>query len=1112
MLQFILGGSGCGKTTYIHNILHNECNTNNNAKLLLIVPDQSAVDTEKTLLQKFGAKILSKIDVLGFGRLCDRIIADYKGTLPDTIEDTDLALVMSMALDGVCANLELFKKRKNSDDLITIMLNTIKEYKKCAVSPAKIREVADLVSSPILKSKLTDTALVYDAYNAVLENTYTEPLKKLEIVKNILSENNIFKDYIIAVDSFANFTAVELDIISILMRESADMYFSLTLENFAEDKKELFFTSHKTYNYITDIAKNNGVAIKPNVELIYNYRAKNEDIKFLQKNIFRLERESSTDPAPNIKIYSGETIYDECDFVASEIKRLIVKEGYLLNDFAILTRDMSAYNGVLQNSLNKYNLRFFNDCREALLQKPLVRLIFYIFDTVSEHFAPESILQLLKTGLIPAKIEDISNLENYIYSWSITANEICRPFTKNPSSISSKKSENDLEQLAKLEQLRQFIVNPLIKFKEICKDATATTITASLYNLLIELKVDECVVNLGEIYRNKGQITFAEEQTRLWEHLVNCLDKMVMIIGGKAINLKRYSRLLRLQLENADIGIIPRGIDLITVASVDRSKIGEKKVVFLLGAIDRLFPLLPKATGLFSNVERTELTKIHNLKLDYNCEDLAKQEDFFAYTAISATSEKLYITTYNSNLNGDSFMPSVIIEQTMEILPNTEVISLSPDLDIKRKLYSEKSAFEFYASVFKSESIISNQLKEYFCSKQEYLSKLNAMGRSLKPTQTQIANKDNIKKIFGDNLDLSASQIDKFYKCPFNYLCDYGFRIKKLEKFNLDTLQHGTFMHYILQKFFTKFRTNILADLDDKAIDEAISEFIKEYIGQNYADIEDKRFIYLLSKIKINATVVVKHIIGELLQSDFEPKYFEYQIGKSSPDIKYILNLENGSAININGSIDRVDTMVAGDGSEYVRIIDYKTGDKSINVSDIIYGINLQMLIYLSAICRNTDMQPAGAIYMPAVSEVLKTDGNDVESLLKEIKNKYKMNGLFLNRIEVLVGMDKELGKYININNKNTEYYKQENILTNGHFELIFDYIDAKIKDMGNNVYNGNFSPVPLKSTSKDSCEYCCYSDICMVDDNSPCIKFETAKKEDALNKIEHELNDKEGD
>lgn len=1098
MLHFILGGSGSGKSEYIRQVFCRHC-ADGDEKLLLLVPDQSSFEAEKLLLQTLGAKAMRRIKIFGFARLCDYVLEHCGKTADMPLESSDLPLITSVALDEVSDLLTVFGKRKNTDDFIETLTEAVEEYRKCGVSPAQLRSAAAKTQDLCTKRKLADSALIYEAFEAVLRDKYTDPIRKLEIAQSCIAQANPFAGWTVAVDSFSNFTSAEYGILSVILRDSSEMYVALTLDPYGEDRDNLFFTANLTYRRISALAKENGTASAPPVLLLENRRTDVPELVFLERNIFRTRREIFDREVSAVEIYTAPTIYDECEFAASEIKRLIVSEGCVLSDFAILMRNGEKYDEILQTTLKKYGLRFFDDRRENVSDKPLIKLIFYIFDSVLSGFDPQSVLQILKTGLTPISLTQTAEFENYLYCRSIDSKQIKNKFTKNPNSMNTRLSSQEQAQLDRIENVRSFVMTALIEFREKCKDANAEEITGALYELLLALHCDECLLSLSEKYRSLGSLQLAEAQTRLWDSLMHSFDKIAMIIGGKKLSLKRYSRLLQLQLANADMGFIPQGQDLITVGSAERTKLSGIKTVFILGAVEGEFPRSPGESGIFSDNERRCLLNL-GLNLDYSCEDVMKQERFVAYSSLTSACRKLYISCYSHSLSGELYSPSSIITQTQEMFPKLTISRLPMRFMPERKLYSQQAAFELCAKRFGKSDALSSQLLEHFSENENYSHKIAAVERALSKKQDGITDKSTVKQLFGDNLTLSASQIEKFYGCRFAYLCRYGLKIKERRRLTVDALEYGSFMHYILQMFFSFIKNHPDIKADRELVNAETEKYIDLYLSEKLggSDDKDERFGYLLTRIKETAQTLILHILEEFEQSRFTPEFFEYKIGADG--VSYVLTLDSGETVSINGSIDRVDIMNGGN-ARYVRIIDYKTNSKQFNLYDILYGLNMQMLLYLSAVCKNTDMRPAGILYMPAIEPIVNAETPNPAEIEKKREKEMTMNGLILDRTEVITGMEADMaGRFIPVSAKSRNNGKS--LISDKQFEQIFSYLDTKITDMAENIYSGKFPAVPLKGAN-DSCEWCPYGDVCGFSENDQTRFIQSAAKEEVLNEIE---------
>ena len=518
MIKFILGKSGTGKTTLIYEKL-NKLSQNPEKPLLLLVPDQSTFQTEKDLLEVLGAKKSRNVLVAGFSKLC-RYVFEQTGNIPvNVIDDGTRAVIMSIAIEQLTEKLNLLKTRNNKS-IAELMLQTLVDCKKSGVTSNALRQGALKVDEPTLCEKLNETALVLDTYEALIAQSYIDPLDDLERLFNILSENNLFKNATIFIDSFSGFTFAQLKVLRLLINQSAKCYISLTLDPLSDGNEEVFATSHKTYKILKDIAKRDSVEIKTPLTLLENKRFYSKELNTLENGIFRNDFETDDTQPKNITLFSASDPYSECEFVARQIKKLIIQENYLYSDISIICHDTTPYRGILDTILEKYEIPYFMDSEKDIEVKPVIRFVASIFKIILDDFERDDVLSLLKTGLTRNTDDEINTFENYLYVWNINNSAFKSEFCNNPRGFSESFSQADRETLLIAEKVRTSIIEPITDFKNICKNKNGKEITELLYNLLCFLGVPEALQELYDTLEHSNEITLDTEQIRIWNMLM----------------------------------------------------------------------------------------------------------------------------------------------------------------------------------------------------------------------------------------------------------------------------------------------------------------------------------------------------------------------------------------------------------------------------------------------------------------------------------------------------------------------------------------------------------------------------------------------------------------
>lgn len=1098
MLRFILGKSGSGKTTYIYNRISELVNSSD-SKIIMLIPDQSSFETEKNFLDLFGAKCAKQISVFGFTRLCSYVFNKVHFRPLNVIDNGTRAVIMNLALEQLTEKLNLFKS-KNNRSVADVMLKTLEDCKNNSVSTDLLRECSLKIDDTTLSSKLYETSLILDTYDAIVSQSYVDPLDDLTRLKNILLENNIFEDYILFIDSFSGFNKQQLDIIEILIKQCKDIFVSLTLDPLTKGNEELFETSYNTMRQITDICNRDFIEIKKSVELDKCMRFNNEELAFLEQGIYRSDFEASDITPVNIKLYPAKDIHDECEFAAREIKRLVIDNGYLYSDISIIAHDISDYRGVLNSVFDKYEIPYFMDIADDIEVKSVIRFVNSLFKIVIDDFERDDVITLLKTGLTSNTFNEISIFENYVYVWNLTNAGVKKEFTQNPRGFSDNMTDNDVRTLEIAEKVRKSVVEPALKFKSDCKDKNATEITKLFYDLMTEIGIQKSLDTMYDTLEKNVEKGLGAEQIRVWNMLMDVLDKMVAVLSDKQITLKRYYELLSIQISSMKLADVPQTLDSVTITTAQRVRLSKQKASFLLGCVDGKFPEAPKTTGVFSMYE-LKILALNDIALANDFVDFSKLENFMAYCCITSSSDKLYLSYPQSNFKGDQFTPSSIIDETLKIFNNLEILDSVDVNSPENTMWALQPAFEEYARWCGNNNLNLGLLNDVFAENEKYRTKISALSRALDHSPFKIESSINTHNLFGSDLKISASQIEKFNLCRFHYFCNYGLRVRERKRAEINPLEYGTLVHFILERFFVKFSKSDYSALTKDDINTFVDKTLEDYTDEYFGGIKDKTksFLFKLSTLKENVLLLLNHMIEELSQSDFEVADCELSIGNDIP--AYTLTLPTGENVAIYGSVDRVDIMEQN-GEKYLRIIDYKTGPKNFKLSNILYGLNLQMLLYLYSVQKNGKGRygvtiPAGILYMPATVPVISADNTmTIEQAESKLSSELKMNGLLLNDITVIKGMDKtEKAIYIPVRIKADMPDSKTSLATLEQFGKIFNKLDIIVAQMASDLYSGNVIASPIKdkktTNSLDACKYCPYDSICAYHMSEPRMLYE---------------------
>lgn len=1087
MLNFVLGRNGSGKTEYLRNIAADRL-TDGSGECVFIVPEQFSFESERSMLEKIGPEKMLKLEIFSFTRLAHILNQKYGEKLKPQIDDGVCSVLMSMTLEALTDKLEFYKKFSSKPMLIGQLITFSDELKKCGIEPKELVEAAKRSDNTILKSKLKELSLITSLYCAQINRNYSDSRDLLTIAADLIPQNDYFRGKTVCIDAFSGFTAQERKVIEQIIKQSDNVFISLCTDSVKKSDCgfSLFDNVTGELQKLKSSAEKMNIAVAKPIFLSVETDEKSDDLSYLEKSVFSSYPQEYDGDCKNIVLCSAGNKTDESDFIACTIKKLLRLGDYRCREIAVVERTQDTYDKELNESFKKFGIPFFEDKRQPISAQPVIVLVNCLLIMSQNGLSTESLFRYLKTGLIDIGESDIGELENYAVIWKIDGAKWKNDFTENPDGLGVEFNEKSTKKLVRFNEIRKQAVGPILAFRRDFSDADGIEKSRLIYNFLKSHKIADRLAALASDLIESGNSSLADEQDTVWQLLMQMLDNLSNVIGEITVTPKRYFELYSVLLSTVSLGTIPQSIDAVTIGSAERMRITGCRAVFIVGANSGVFPLDLPTDGILNDRERKSLEKL-GLELTKTAEYKTVDEHFFAYHALTGAKEKVFISYSLSDYSGSALFPSEIVNEINEIFPNVRHIDTACINSID-KIESDASAFELAAREFNSGGELSATLNQYFENMPEYSDRLNAIDRIVNREETKINDKSLATELFGKSMFVSASRCETYYKCPFEYFCKYGLNAKPRNVAELDPAQSGTVIHYVLEHILSENSRTELNSFDDKIIKEKIKDIMNRYLAEALggSDNKPKRFLYLYSRLLTTLFEVVKRIIEELKVSDFTPTDFELKIDKDGEVEPYEVALPNGGKLYIRGSVDRVDTMQK-DGKTYVRVIDYKSGGKKFLLSDVFFGLNMQMMIYLFAIKQNGeekygDIVPSGVLYMPAKQGGENLDRNaEPQQILSEKLKNSRLNGIVLNDENVIRGMDRTLSKcYINVEPDNKNGGFKGDLITLAELGKLQKKVDAELCEMADSLQNGVIPVLPaVGGNYKNTCEYCDYSQVC---------------------------------
>jgi len=1025
--------------------------------------------------------------------MAHRVINEIGGINNNQITNTGKAMLLSNVMEKQKENLKFLGK---TDKNLDLSLRMITELKKNNISEIMLSENIDNIEDEYIKLKLKDINLLYNDFNKSILDKYLDDDDLLSLIKDKLKQSSMFKNAYIYIDEFAGFTKQEYNIIEELLNLAKQVSVTMctdSLEKSLYPENDIFSPNKNTISKLEDIASKNNIEILNPVKLDKQFRYKNEELKYLSENLYSMNNKKYSESCENIKLFLASNSYSEIENVANNIIELVRDKGYKYKDISIITKEIDVYSSLINSIFNKYNIPVFVDEKKDLNQNILVKYIIAVLDIFSKSWNLESVFNYLKTGFISdLSNNDIYILENYCKKCGITG---FKKFENEWTIITESK-----EDIEKLNNLRIKIITPLLEFKEqLGKDKTVKDITKSLYIFLEKNNIKEILLNKINKFNELGNIELANIYNTSWDLLIEILDELVLILGDEKISFESYTNLLKVGFNNSSLGKIPATLDEVIVGDVDRTRSGKKKVIFIIGLNDGKFPSVNKNEGFINDEERIYL-KEKGIELAKTTKEQIYDENFNIYKAFGVAEEKLYLSYPASDNEGKGLRKSVLINKVKKIFPELE--EESDIVQTKTYIRSRDITFDLLLlnlrKYLNGEEIDPIWLEIYkiYSEDKDYKEKLEKGIQGFYYSNIgENISKENLEKLYGNTLKTSISKLESYKRCPFSYYLKYGLKLSDRTQLKLEKLDTGTLMHDIIDNFFEflKEKNVSVKQIQDEEIDKIIEEILnnKLQLKQNYIFNSISKYVVLTKRLKKVVTRAVRYIINTLKYSNFSVLGTEIEFGENKQYEPIQINLENGKKVEIIGKIDRIDIAENKNG-KYIRIIDYKSSVKNIDLNEVVAGIQIQLLTYLDAVSKKENADLAGVLYFNLIEPIIKAKNKHLteEQLEQEIRNNFKMNGLILGDVDVVKMMDNNLvtgnsnivPAYIDKDGNLSK--SKPSILEKEDFLALQNKVEKVIKQISKEILSGEITqkPIYLQKNKRIACEFCNYKAICGFD------------------------------
>ena len=1050
MLELIIGKDHTKNTDEVLRRLAEDVAQRRGGRIVL-VPELISHDMERRLCMAAGDTASRYAEVLSFTRLARRVSDSVGSATLDCLDKGGRMVAMAAATRQLHSKLKAYAPVETKPEFLIQLVDAVDEFKRCCITPRDLK-AASARSEGVLAQKLEELSLVMETYDALCALGKRDPRDQMQWVLEQLEDSDFARNRVFYIDGFPDLTRQNMAIVAHLIRESEQVVVSLNCDGVGS-KRFSFEKAGQTAVDMILLAKRADVPVK--ITVVEQDRSA---LAVVREKLFQgsIQREEL---GGCLRLRTADSIWQECRAVAKDVLEL-VRSGCRYRDISIVCTDMAAYRPVLSLVFGRLGIPVYLSGTEDILGKGAVTTVLSALEAALDGFEQRAMLRYLRSVLSPLDAEVCDQVENYAVVWRISGNRWKEPWKNHPDGLSGVWDDGVREQLDQIEAARASAVEPLVRLRQGFRDAVklADQVMA-LYDFLSQIRFPERLAELAAVAEEDGKARDAQIMDQLWEILVAAMEQLYDVLGETVWDQDAFQRLFQLLLTQYDVGTIPTVLDSVTVGPVTAMRCQREKHLFILGAVEGSLPAYGGSNGVLTDQERTAL---RGLDVPLTGGALEGVQEGFAevYGVFCGASETI-------TLSCPSDQPSFVYRRLKELVGKEEH---AEDDGWSTDPYDVACGL-----VKRGDGALAKTLG----LDETYEQVKRSVSYSLGNIQ-----RENVDKLYGRRLTMSASQVDRQAECKLSYFLKYGLRLRERKEAEVDPAEFGTYVHAVLEDTCREVMAR--GGFHEVSLEETLElarMYSSKYAQEHFSQLDSKRMEYLFQRNARELDLVVQELWEELSVSYFEPVSFELHFGREG-EMDFIRIPSGKMYAQLQGYVDRVDRYQVA-GVDHFRVVDYKTGKKDFDYCDVFNGVGLQMLLYLFALEQEggtvlgARRVPAGVQYFPARVPYVSLDGATEDEQKGRAKDLVR-RGLLLDDDISLEAMAPggDMSRMCCTRKKDGSL--SGDVASREQLKKLRGYVFQVLSRMVDTIADGEVAPDPYtRGSSHDACAFCPYGAVC---------------------------------
>ena len=1117
-LRFYFGPSGSGKSHRIYEEIMQRAVQEPGRNFLIIVPDQFTMQTQKDLVMRSDRGGILNIDVLSFGRLSHRILEEVGTKEMPVLDDTGKSLVLQKIAADLKEQLPAMGSLLHKQGYIHEVKSAISEFMQYGISTQDMDKlIASAEKRGALAMKLRDLKTLYRGFQDYIRDHFITTEETLDVLRRSLVKSKILPDSVVVFDGFTGFTPIQNRLIQELMRVCEETIVTVTIGE-EEDpyqmdgEQKLFHLSKKT---VADLVKLAAEAEVTRGEDVFvkggpNRFTEAPALWYLEQNLFRYQYEPYMEKQREIRMFEALSPREEVHQTALYIRKLIREEGLTYRDIAVVIGDLEGYASYVETEFGQLEIPCFLDRTRGIVLNPMIEYIKSALQLYIKDFSYDTVFHFLRSGMVDISREEIDELENYVIRTGARGyRTYSRLFTRRTEEMQQGSGQDDTERaeetLERLNRIRQQFADT-VEILHMAPRAKAGEYVDHLYDFLEQNQVQQKLLNYQQQFEQEGDLAKAREYAQIYRLVMDLLDQIYGLLGEEEISLQEFADILDAGFGEITVGTIPQNVDRIVVGDMERTRLKQVKVLFFLGVNDGNIPKNVSKGGIISDMDREFLIESGTEMAPSPRQQMSIQR-LYLYLNMTKPSQRLYLSYAKVNSDGKGIRPSYLIDTVRKLFPQLAV-----------EYPQNRSRLEQIEGRQEGARYLAEELREYADGtlreeeRQDFYLMYRAYeadpeGRDRLTAAAFRRYKESglsrivARALYGRQLENSVSRLETYAACACRHFLQYGLSLQEREEFGFEVSDMGNVYHAVLENFAGKLAESGRTwwDFDENFATQAIKEAVEGYAATYGETVlySSARNEYAITRMSRILTRTVLTLQQHLKQGSFQPDDYELSF-RFAEDLDSIhVDLSEEEKMHLQGRIDRID--VSEDAEHvYVKVIDYKSGNKKFDLAALYYGLQLQLVVYMNAAMElesrkhpDKEIVPAALLYYHIDDPTIETPVElTQEQINEEILTKLRMNGVVNSDPAVVERLDRFLqdkSKVIPVEKKKDgSFSARSGILSREELHVVSAYVDTKIRQIGREILDGKIAANPYEKGNEEACTYCAYKKVCGFDGSIP--------------------------